>query len=79
MSKPIVSVAGIRGIIGESLVPEEFLRYTLAYAATRRRITTPPTDSNASARAARSALPHVVTGRPCYGDESRLTTRPESM
>ncbi|MCX7014008.1 MAG: phosphoglucosamine mutase [Candidatus Sumerlaeota bacterium] len=33
MSKPIISVAGIRGIVGDSLVPEEFLRYALAYAA----------------------------------------------
>ena len=32
MSKPMISVAGIRGIVGESLVPEEFLRYVLAFA-----------------------------------------------
>ncbi|MBX7246486.1 MAG: phosphoglucosamine mutase [Candidatus Sumerlaeaceae bacterium] len=32
MSKPMISVAGIRGIVGDSLVPEEFLRYVLAFA-----------------------------------------------
>jgi phosphomannomutase len=31
MSKPMISVAGIRGIVGDSLVPEEFLRYVLAF------------------------------------------------
>jgi len=31
MSKPIVSVSGIRGVIGESLLPEEALRWALAY------------------------------------------------
>jgi phosphomannomutase len=36
MSKPMISVAGIRGIVGDSLVPEEFLRYALAYASTRK-------------------------------------------
>jgi len=36
MSKPIVSVAGIRGVVGHSLLPEEFLRYVLAYASTRK-------------------------------------------
>jgi phosphomannomutase len=28
----MISVAGIRGIVGDSLVPEEFLRYVLAFA-----------------------------------------------
>jgi len=32
----MISVAGIRGVVGDSLVPEEFLRYTLAYASTRK-------------------------------------------
>lgn len=32
MARPMISVAGIRGIVGESLVPEEFLRYILAFA-----------------------------------------------
>src|SRR5215218_3598321 len=32
MSKPMISVAGIRGIVGDSLRPEEFLRYVLAFA-----------------------------------------------
>lgn len=32
MSKPMISVAGIRGIVGDSLLPEEFLRYILAFA-----------------------------------------------
>ncbi len=31
MSKPIVSVSGIRGIVGETLLPEEALRWLLAY------------------------------------------------
>jgi phosphomannomutase len=31
MGKPIVSVSGIRGIIGETLLPEEALRWALAY------------------------------------------------
>ncbi len=31
MSKPIVSVSGIRGVIGETLLPEEALRWALAY------------------------------------------------
>lgn len=34
MSKPMISVAGIRGIVGDSLLPEEFLRYVLAFATT---------------------------------------------
>ncbi len=36
MSKLMISVAGIRGIVGDTLLPEEFLRYTLAYASTRK-------------------------------------------
>lgn len=32
MSSPMVSVAGIRGIVGDSLRPEEFLKYVLAFA-----------------------------------------------
>jgi phosphomannomutase len=36
MSKLMISVAGIRGVVGDSLVPEEFLRYTLAFASTRK-------------------------------------------
>ncbi|MGI8908469.1 MAG: phosphoglucosamine mutase [Candidatus Sumerlaeaceae bacterium] len=32
MSRPMISVAGIRGIVGDSLLPEEFLRYVLAFA-----------------------------------------------
>ena len=28
----MISVAGIRGIVGQSLVPEEFIRYVLAFA-----------------------------------------------
>jgi phosphomannomutase len=30
----MISVAGIRGIVGDSLLPEEFLRYVLAFATT---------------------------------------------
>ncbi|RMH25330.1 MAG: phosphoglucosamine mutase [Candidatus Hydrogenedentota bacterium] len=29
--QPMISVAGIRGVVGESLVPETFLRYVLAF------------------------------------------------
>ncbi|OPZ16815.1 MAG: Phosphoglucosamine mutase [candidate division BRC1 bacterium ADurb.BinA364] len=36
MSSPIISVAGIRGIVGDSLPPDEFLRYVLAFASTRK-------------------------------------------
>jgi len=32
MSKPMISVAGIRGIVGDSLRVEEFFRYVLAFA-----------------------------------------------
>lgn len=32
MGKPMISVAGIRGVVGDSLLPEEFLRYVLAFA-----------------------------------------------
>jgi len=31
MSKPMISVAGIRGIVGDSLQPESFLRFILAF------------------------------------------------
>ena len=31
MSKPMISVAGIRGVVGDSLQPESFLRYILAF------------------------------------------------
>jgi phosphomannomutase len=34
MSKPMISVAGIRGTVGDSFVPEEFLKFTSAYAST---------------------------------------------
>lgn len=30
-TQPMISVAGIRGIVGESLVPETFIRYVLAF------------------------------------------------
>lgn len=33
MSKPMISVAGIRGVVGESLRVEEYFRYVLAFAA----------------------------------------------
>lgn len=32
MSEPIKSVAGIRGVIGESCLPEEWIKYVLAFA-----------------------------------------------
>ncbi|MHB1037321.1 MAG: phosphoglucosamine mutase [Pirellulales bacterium] len=34
MSEPIISVSGLRGIIGESLTPEIAIRYVCAFAAT---------------------------------------------
>ncbi|MBN1866763.1 phosphoglucosamine mutase [Candidatus Sumerlaeota bacterium] len=34
MPKPMISVAGIRGTIGGSLVPEEFLKFAAAYCST---------------------------------------------
>ena len=33
----MVSVAGIRGIVGESLVPEEFVKYVAAFASTLKK------------------------------------------
>ncbi|MBN2578869.1 MAG: phosphoglucosamine mutase [Pirellulales bacterium] len=33
MSEPIISVSGLRGIVGESLTPEVAIRYTAAFAA----------------------------------------------
>jgi phosphomannomutase len=33
MSEPIISVSGLRGIVGESLTPEIAIRYTTAFAA----------------------------------------------
>lgn len=32
MSQPMISVAGIRGIVGDSLTPDSFLQYLLAFA-----------------------------------------------
>ena len=34
MGKPIVSVSGVRGVVGETLLPEEALRWSLAYGTT---------------------------------------------
>jgi len=34
MSAPMISVAGIRGIVGDSLVPEEFVKFTAAFTST---------------------------------------------
>ncbi|MEX2175217.1 MAG: phosphoglucosamine mutase [Pirellulaceae bacterium] len=34
MSEPIISVSGLRGIVGESLTPEIAMRYVVAFAAT---------------------------------------------
>jgi phosphomannomutase len=33
MKQPIVSISGIRGVLGESLVPENIIKYTTAFAA----------------------------------------------
>ena len=34
MSEPIISVSGLRGVIGESLTPDLVVRYVAAFAAT---------------------------------------------
>jgi phosphomannomutase len=34
MSQPMISVAGIRGIVGDSLIPEEFVKFAAAFAST---------------------------------------------
>ena len=34
MPEPIISVSGLRGIVGESLTPEIAMRYASAFAAT---------------------------------------------
>ncbi|HTQ39184.1 MAG TPA: phosphoglucosamine mutase, partial [Pirellulales bacterium] len=34
MSEPIISVSGLRGIVGESLTPEIAVRYAAAFAST---------------------------------------------
>ncbi len=59
MSKLMISVAGIRGIVGETLLAEEFLRYTLAYAATRKagRVVV-----GGDTRISRHMLRHLVFG-----------------
>ena len=33
-SEPIISVSGLRGIVGENLTPEVAVRYVAAFAAT---------------------------------------------
>ncbi len=33
MSEPIISVSGLRGIVGESLTPDVAVRYATAFAA----------------------------------------------
>ena len=37
MTEPIISVSGMRGIVGETLTPEVAIRYVAAFAAMRRR------------------------------------------
>jgi len=59
MSKLMISVAGIRGIVGETLLAEEFLRYTLAYAATRKPGTIVV---GGDTRISRHMLRHLVFG-----------------
>jgi phosphomannomutase len=34
MTEPIISVSGLRGIVGETLTPETAIRYVAAFAAT---------------------------------------------
>jgi phosphomannomutase len=34
MAEPIISVSGLRGVVGESLTPEVAIRYAAAFAAT---------------------------------------------
>ena len=37
MAEPIISVSGLRGVIGETLTPDAAIRYVAAFAAWRRR------------------------------------------
>jgi phosphomannomutase len=59
MSKLMISVAGIRGIVGDSIRPEEFVRFTLAFAAgckTKRVVV------GGDTRPSREMIRHLVFG-----------------
>ena len=59
MAKLMISVAGIRGVVGDSLVPEEFLKLTAAYATTRKERTIVV---GGDTRPTRHLLRHLVFG-----------------
>lgn len=59
MSELMISVAGIRGIVGDSIKPEEFVRFTLAFAAgcKPKRVVV-----GGDARPSRQMVRHLVFG-----------------
>jgi len=59
MSQLMISVAGIRGIVGDSIRPEEFVRFTLAFAegCRPRRVVL-----GGDTRPSRDMLRHLVFG-----------------
>ncbi|NQU44248.1 phosphoglucosamine mutase [bacterium] len=59
MAKPMISVAGIRGTVGGSLVPEEFLKFAAAFASSLdRRVVVLGSDT----RPSREMVRHLVLG-----------------
>jgi phosphomannomutase len=59
MAKPMISVAGIRGTVGGSLVPEEFLKFVAAFTSTLdKRVVVVGGDTRPSRRMVR----HLVFG-----------------
>ena len=59
MAGLMISVAGIRGIVGDSLVPDEFLKLAAAYASTRDEKTIVV---GGDTRPTRHMLRHLVFG-----------------
>lgn len=59
MQKPMISVAGIRGTIGGSLVPEEFLKFTAAFTSTLENRTIVV---GGDTRPSRAMVQHLVMG-----------------
>ena len=72
MAEPIISVSGLRGIVGETLTPEVAIRYAAAFAATL-----PPgdilvgRDSRPSGRMLSLADPGRPAGRGTHDDRRR--------
>jgi len=59
MSSLMISVAGIRGIVGESLIPEEFVRFTAAFASSLEK---KEVVLGCDTRPSRHMLRHLVMG-----------------